>query len=69
MISKILKIRTTPENLKEKIEVDISNLDVGQNIRLSDLNLPKEWDILAQGNPVICKISQSRATVKAQENA
>jgi large subunit ribosomal protein L25 len=65
----ILKIRTPPENLKEKIEVDISNLDVGQNIRLSDLNLPKEWDILAQGNPVICKISQSRATVKAQENA
>ncbi|GIX40406.1 MAG: 50S ribosomal protein L25 [Leptospiraceae bacterium] len=62
----ILKIRTTPESLKEKIEVDITNLDVGQAIRLSELNLPQEWDILTQGNPVICKISQSRATVKSQ---
>jgi len=65
----ILKIRTTPENLKEKIEVDITNLDVGQSIRLSELNLPKEWDVLAQGNPIICKVSQSRATIKAQGEA
>ncbi|MCS7205714.1 MAG: 50S ribosomal protein L25 [Leptospiraceae bacterium] len=63
----MLKIRTTPENLKEKIEVDITNLNVGEAIRLSDLNLPKEWDVLIQGNPIICKVAQSRATIKAAQ--
>lgn len=62
----MLKIRTTPENLKEKIEVNIENLNVGDAIRLNDLNLPKQWDILIQGNPIICKVSASR-TAKAQE--
>ncbi len=64
----MLKVRTTPEYLIEKIQVDITNLDIGESVRLSEVNLPKEWDILTQGNPVICKISQSRATIKTQES-
>ncbi len=65
----MLKIRTTPENLKEKIEVNIENLGVGEAIYLKDLNLPKEWDILIQGNPIVCKVAQSRATIKETEMA
>lgn len=66
----MLKIRTTPENLQEKIQIDISDLDVGQAIRLSDIQLNKEWDVLIQGDPIICKVAQSRATIKAaQEEA
>ncbi len=62
----MLKIRTTPENLKEKIEVNIENLNVGDAIRLNDLNLPKQWDILIRGNPIICKVSATR-TAKVEE--
>ncbi len=65
----MLKIRSEPKYLLEKIEVDITNLDVGQGIRLSQLNLPKEWDIINQGDPIICRIAQSRTSIKTQESS
>lgn len=63
----MLKIRTTPENLKEKIEVNIENLNVGDVIRLKDLDLSPHWDVLIQGNPIICKVSASRASESAEQ--
>lgn len=65
----MLKIRTTPENLKEKIEVNIENLNVGEVIRLKDLDLSPQWDVLVQGNPIICKVSVSRAIESAEQQA
>ncbi|MFN3603359.1 MAG: 50S ribosomal protein L25 [Leptonema sp. (in: bacteria)] len=62
----MLKIRTTPENLKEKIEVNIENLGIGDVIRLKDLDLPSHWDILLEGNPIICKISTSRVAKETE---
>ena len=32
-----VKIRTKPENLKEAIEVDITNLEIGKNLRIEDI--------------------------------
>lgn len=64
-----LKVRTPPEALKEKIEVDITELQVGGQIHLQDLELPGAWDLMMRGNPIICKIAQSRMTVMSQKDA
>lgn len=65
----MLRIRSAPEYILQKIEIDITNLDVGQGIRLSQLNLPKEWDILNQGDPLICRIAHVRTGEKSQESS
>ncbi|MCB1167202.1 MAG: 50S ribosomal protein L25 [Leptospiraceae bacterium] len=62
-----LRVRTPPESLKEKIEVDITNLQVGGQIHLQDLDIPADWDVMMRGNPIICKIAQSRMTVTADK--
>lgn len=62
-----LRVRTPPGSLKEKIEVDITNLQVGGQIHLKDLDIPGDWDIMMKGNPIICKIAQSRMTVMADK--
>ncbi|MBU45561.1 MAG: 50S ribosomal protein L25 [Spirochaetaceae bacterium] len=62
-----LRVRTPPESLKEKIEVDITNLQVGGQIHLKDLDIPGDWDVMMKGNPIICKIAQSRMTVMSDK--
>ncbi|MCB1140275.1 MAG: 50S ribosomal protein L25 [Leptospiraceae bacterium] len=64
-----LKVRTPPESLKEKIEVDITNLQVGGQIHLQDLDIPSDWDLMMKGNPIICKIAQSRMTVMSGQDS
>lgn len=59
-----VKIRTTPEALKETIEVDVTNLGVGDGVRLSALPVSKEWDIRLEGDPMILKVSRSRMTLE-----
>ncbi len=64
-----VKVRTTPENLRELIEVDVTHLDVGDGVRLSALPVSKEWDIRLEGDPMILKVSRSRMTLEGPEGA
>lgn len=57
-----LKIRATPETFMETVQLDVSNLDVGEGIRLKDLPIPDSWDVFLQGNPMVVRIAHSRAT-------
>jgi len=57
---RVLKVKSSPENMQDVVSVDISDLDVGQSLYLEDLKLPAEWDILLRGNPIVLKIAQSR---------
>ncbi|HSK12245.1 MAG TPA: 50S ribosomal protein L25, partial [Phnomibacter sp.] len=42
---KTLKVKTLPKNLREFIEVDITNLELNSNIRVEDVELP-EMEVL-----------------------
>lgn len=55
-----LKISTLPKFLKEVIEIDITHLNVEEAIYLSDLDIPKEWNVLLTGNPIVLKIARAR---------
>ncbi len=36
-----IKVKTTPENLPDYFELDVSNLDVGDNILIRDIKMPE----------------------------
>lgn len=61
-----LKVKTTPESLKDVVKVDITNLDVGEAVHVSDLGLPADWELRMHGNPVVLKVSRSRMS-RAEE--
>lgn len=66
-----VEIRCLPNNLPEFIEVDLSNLSVGESIHLSDIKLPKGTELLAllqtdQDQPVA---SIHKPTVSAETAA
>lgn len=48
-----VKIKTTPENLVEELKLDISGLDLGQAIRIRDIEVNENIEIMvAPGTPV-----------------
>lgn len=64
-----LKVRANPESIKEIIEVDVSDLDVGNSIHMSDLDIPSDWDVRMPGNPIIIKVAASRTSRSTETTA
>ena len=62
------EIRCLPDNLPESIAIDISSMDIGDTLHLSDISLPDGVTIVAlthsdaSYNQSICYIAKSRLT-------
>jgi len=66
-----INVRTTPENLKEAIEVDITNLEIGKNLRIEDVKV-ENTEIMHNGRipvaaVVITRALKQEATAAAKE--
>ncbi|HMN32201.1 MAG TPA: 50S ribosomal protein L25 [Chitinophagaceae bacterium] len=61
-----IKVRTTPENLKAQIDVDITNLEIGKNLRIEDIQLDN-IEIMHNKRIPIASVVTTRA-LKQQEN-
>lgn len=67
-IIKKIKVKATPEELKDIIYVDVTDLDVGQSIKVSQLPVPSSWEIVINGDPIVASVMKTRALM-AQERA
>lgn len=54
-----LNVRSTPENMVNDVTLDITELGIGQSIRVSQVNAEK-FDILNSGNAVIVAVKMAR---------
>lgn len=64
-----IKIKAAPETFKDRIVVDISNLDVDESVYLEELDIPDSWDVLLKGNPIILKVAPGRMARQAAADA
>ena len=65
-----LDVTCFPSALPEFIEVDLSNMEVGQSLHLSDIKLPiGVTPVHAQDNPTIATASIPAGQVSAEESA
>lgn len=59
-IRKSLKYLCSSESIPQKIEVDISNLDIGDNIFMKDIKVDSSIKLLSKNDTkLICKIVAS----------
>jgi large subunit ribosomal protein L25 len=63
-----LKVKATPENLPDMIDLDITQLRIGQSIRVSAVNLGENVDVLNAPNAVIVSVKTSRVAVDEDED-
>lgn len=52
-----LEIKCLPRNLPEKIEVDVSNLNIGDNVCVKDLGLPPGITVLQDSEMVVVSVA------------
>ncbi len=63
-----IKIKSTPEDLKDVLVVDVTHLEIGMSIKVSNLPVPKSWEILVNGDPIVTSVHKTKA-ILAQERA
>ncbi|MDI6641803.1 MAG: 50S ribosomal protein L25/general stress protein Ctc [Elusimicrobiota bacterium] len=51
-----IKVRCLPEDIPSPIEVDVSGLNIGDNIFLKDLKLPSNIEVLTDANAIVVNI-------------
>ncbi len=63
-----LKVKSAPEDLQDVITLDVSDLDIGQAIKVNDLPVPKSWEILINGNPIVTSVNKTKAILAAERS-
>jgi large subunit ribosomal protein L25 len=56
-----LECRVDPANIPNRIEVDVTNLDIGHSIHVSDVTVPEGVEVLNEDNGTIVNISALKA--------
>ena len=69
-----IKVKTMPDNLVDELTVDISKLDLGEAIRVRDINVPEGVQIMSSGAIPVAMVEipralRSAATAAAKEGA
>ena len=62
-----IKVKTTPEDLKDMITVDVSHLEIGDHIKVSQLQVPKSWEIITNGDPIVTSVNVTKAIISAEK--
>ncbi len=63
-----LKVKALPANLPDFVEVNISNLDMGNKLYVTDIKV-ENYKLLHVDNTVVCQVRISRAAMKAAQEA
>jgi len=73
-IERELEIKCMPLQIPERIEVDVTNLGIGESIHVKDISLGKDVEILSSGEKTIVtilspKVEEEKAEEEAVEEA
>ncbi|RME91604.1 MAG: 50S ribosomal protein L25 [Candidatus Hydrogenedentota bacterium] len=63
-----VEVEILPKDLMPAIEVDVTNLKIGDALHVDDLKLPESAKVLTEGNPIICHVSHT-PKARAEEGA
>jgi len=62
-----IEVECMPKDLPEKIHLDISKMDVGDNVHAKDLELPEGVELFSNADAVIVSVDVPRAVVEETE--
>jgi large subunit ribosomal protein L25 len=68
-VTRELEVECLPADIPEKITVDISHLELGKHLRVSDLKLGDKVKVLAEPDVVVAHVVLPRAEVAAEATA
>ena len=64
-----VKVKTTPDKLTDQLYVDISELDLGNSVRVRDIIIPEGMELLTTGATPVAIVEVPRALKSAEAAA
>jgi large subunit ribosomal protein L25 len=64
-----VKVKTTPDKLTDKLYVDIGELELGNSVRVRDINVPDGMELLTTGATPVAIVEVPRALKSAEAAA
>ncbi|MBD2411504.1 50S ribosomal protein L25/general stress protein Ctc [Nostoc calcicola FACHB-389] len=64
-----LQVTCAPENIPEFIDIDVSNLKIGDNLRVSDISFPEGVTPLAESERVLVSVLPPQINAAAEEES
>ena len=61
-----LELRALPMDIPQRVEVDISGLGLGDSLKVEDLNLPENIQVLTAEDEVIVHVAAPKAVVEEE---
>jgi large subunit ribosomal protein L25 len=68
-VTRELEISCLPTDIPDKIVVDVSELEIGKHLRVSDLKVPEKVKVQTEGDLVVVHVVQPRAEEAAAAEA
>jgi large subunit ribosomal protein L25 len=56
-----LKVKTLPKNLVDRLEIDVTPLDLGQAMRVKEVSIPEGIEVLVAPSIPVCQVEIPRA--------
>ncbi|MCB1142252.1 MAG: 50S ribosomal protein L25/general stress protein Ctc [Leptospiraceae bacterium] len=63
-----ITVKSTPEDMIDLITVDVTDLDVGESVKVSNLKTPPSWEIQVNGDPIITSVNKTKALLAAERS-
>ena len=60
-----LDVRVSADNIPERIEVDVSGMDIGDSVHVSELKVPAGVEVLDGGDRSVCSVTPPQAGIAA----
>ncbi|OUL36583.1 50S ribosomal protein L25/general stress protein Ctc [Nostoc sp. T09] len=64
-----LQVSCLPENIPDVIEIDVSNMQIGDSLRIHELALPQGVTPLSEAEQVVVSVSQPQISAAAEADA
>ena len=61
-----LQVSCEPENIPEAIEVDVSNMQVGDSLQIHELSLPPGVTVLAEPEQIVVSVLPPQITAETE---
>ncbi|MDI3508644.1 MAG: large subunit ribosomal protein [Clostridiales bacterium] len=63
-----LEVECLPDNLPEVIEIDVSDMEIGQNLKVADINVPENVRVISNPDEVVLAVMETKSGIQEIEN-